>query len=446
MGVSRRTNYGLENSLLLIICDRLELWDTHDRACVNIRWRQKGEKCVFMGIPRNFLTGTVCVLLTRTRNIVERQAVQWVDGPKKTVGDGTGSDDRGMTSAGDGPIVERGTPRLNVQELGQEQQLTLHEHETQEAFSEHEGETQGSLSELEEETQEVLSDHEQEQQHKEGEAEPASGSANLEGSALPALPKITIDGNIPPILSSRTRSRRPHTGVEGEALLCFLPTIEAEEENGVEDTLACDDGGQMAMQATLDIPEPRNRRQAMESPEWDEWRKAEETEMLGIVENCVYKQVARPKDKVVVGTKMLYKRKIGQNGEVEKYKCRLVAQGFWQVEGIHYTETYSPTPATASIRMLLAMVAAKDGELCHFDAEQAFLKADTDEEIYIRISEEFQEFPGAVGRLNKAIYGLVQAGRCWNGGLLPDIILLTYCYLHRGTCLNAMKRFCICSL
>ena len=29
----------------------------------------------------------------------------------------------------------------------------------------------------------------------------------------------------------------------------------------------------------------------------------------------------------------------------------------------------------------------------------------------------------------------------YNGGLLPDIILLTQCYLHRGTCLNAMKRF-----
>ena len=33
-----------------------------------------------------------------------------------------------------------------------------------------------------------------------------------------------------------------------------------------------------------------------------------------------------------------------------------------------------------------------------------------------------------------------------NGGLLPDIILLTQCYNHRGTRLNAMNRFCICSL
>ena len=35
----------------------------------------KGEKCVFMEIPRNFPTGTVSVLLVRTRKIVERQAV-----------------------------------------------------------------------------------------------------------------------------------------------------------------------------------------------------------------------------------------------------------------------------------------------------------------------------------------------------------------------------------
>ena len=35
----------------------------------------------------------------------------------------------------------------------------------------------------------------------------------------------------------------------------------------------------------------------------------------------------------------------------------------------------------------------------------------------------------------------------YNGGLLPDIILLTQCYFHRGTRSNAaIKRFCICSL
>ena len=172
----------------------------------------------------------------------------------------------------------------------------------------------------------------------------------------------------------------------------------------------------------------------MESPEWDEWRKAEETEMLGVVENCVYKQMVRPKDTLVVGTKMLYKRKIGHDGKVEKYKCRLVGQGFWQMEGVHYTEKYSPTPVTAAIRMRLAMAAAKDEELCHFDAEQAFLKAGIDEEIYIEIPEEFQKFPGAVGRLNKAIYGRVQAGRCWNNTFCDDMTAIEFEQVKADPC------------
>ena len=96
------------------------------------------------------------------------------------------------------------------------------------------------------------------------------------------------------------------------------------------------------------------------------------------------------------------------------------------MEGVHYTEKYSSTPATASIRMLLAMAAAKDGELRHFDAEQAFLKADIDEEMYMEIPEEFQEFPEAVGRLNKAIYGLVQAGKCWNNKFCDDMTAIRF--------------------
>ena len=31
----------------------------------------------------------------------------------------------------------------------------------------------------------------------------------------------------------------------------------------------------------------------------------------------------------------------------------------------------------------------------------------------------------------------------YNGGFLPDIILFTQCYYHRGTRLDAMKRFCL---
>ena len=37
-------------------------------------------------------------------------------------------------------------------------------------------------------------------------------------------------------------------------------------------------------------------------------------------------------------------RKVGQVGRVETYKCRIVAQGFRQIKGIHYQESSSPLP------------------------------------------------------------------------------------------------------
>ena len=72
------------------------------------------------------------------------------------------------------------------------------------------------------------------------------------------------------------------------------------------------------------------------------------------------------------------------------------------------------------------MTMAIDGELRHFDAEQAFLNANINEGIYIEIPEEFQEFPGAGGRLNKALYGLVQAGRCWNNKFCDDMTAIGF--------------------
>ena len=81
---------------------------------------------------------------------------------------------------------------------------------------------------------------------------------------------------------------------------------------------------------------------------------------------------------------------------------------------MHYTEKDLPTPPTASIRILLVTTAAKDRELRHFDVEQVFLKAGIDEEIQVEIPEEYQKFLGAVGLLNRAIYGLVVAERFWD--------------------------------
>lgn len=48
-----------------------------------------------------------------------------------------------------------------------------------------------------------------------------------------------------------------------------------------------------------------------------------------------------------------------------------------------------------------------DLEIRHFDFDQAYLLAESKTDMYVDLPEEYREFPGAVGKLNKAIYDLV---------------------------------------
>ncbi|CAM9520770.1 unnamed protein product, partial [Ascophyllum nodosum] len=135
--------------------------------------------------------------------------------------------------------------------------------------------------------------------------------------------------------------------------------------------------------------------------------------MNGQINNSVWVQVERPKGKTVLGTKTLFKRKIGKDGQIEKYKRRFANQGFRQVKGLHYHESSSPTPTASSMRAVLATAAMKNWELRHIDVVQGCLQADIDEELYIELPEDYRAFPNAVGLLRKAIYGLVQSELCW---------------------------------
>ncbi|CAN0144290.1 unnamed protein product, partial [Ascophyllum nodosum] len=97
-----------------------------------------------------------------------------------------------------------------------------------------------------------------------------------------------------------------------------------------------------------------------------------------------------------------------------KYKCRLVAQGFRQIKDIHYDESSSPTRSQASIRMVLGIAAVKNWELRQLDVDMAYLEANVKEELHIELPEDYRNSCGEVGRLQKAMYGLVHAGLLWS--------------------------------
>ena len=60
--------------------------------------------------------------------------------------------------------------------------------------------------------------------------------------------------------------------------------------------------------------------------------------------------------------------------------------------------------------MVFDIVAVKDWELRQLDVDMAYLEANVKEKLYIELPEDYRNSCDQVGRLRKAMYGLVHAG------------------------------------
>ncbi|KAH9735881.1 protein kinase domain-containing protein [Citrus sinensis] len=117
-------------------------------------------------------------------------------------------------------------------------------------------------------------------------------------------------------------------------------------------------------------------------------RKAEE--MRALHDNGTWEVVDLPKGKKVVGSKWVFTVKYKADGEVEKYKARLVAQGFTQTYGIDYEETFALMAKLNSIQVLLSLAVNLDWELHQLDVKNAFLNGTLNEKVYMKIPLGFQ--------------------------------------------------------
>jgi len=84
---------------------------------------------------------------------------------------------------------------------------------------------------------------------------------------------------------------------------------------------------------------------------------------------------------------------------------------------VDYQETFSPVVRYDSLRVLLALVAQYDLEMTQFDVKTAFLYGELKEEIYMKIPDGLKinnDEEDHILKLEKSLYGLKQASRCWN--------------------------------
>ncbi|GJT72831.1 zinc finger, CCHC-type containing protein [Tanacetum coccineum] len=104
------------------------------------------------------------------------------------------------------------------------------------------------------------------------------------------------------------------------------------------------------------------------------------------------------------------------DGTIDKFKARLVIQGFKQKEGIDYFDTYDLVARISTIRLLIALVATYNLVIHQMDVKTSFLNGDLEEEVYMKQLEGFimSENEHKVCKLIKSLYGLKHTSKQWH--------------------------------
>ena len=132
------------------------------------------------------------------------------------------------------------------------------------------------------------------------------------------------------------------------------------------------------MTRVAEVREPESYAEAAKDANW---RAAMEEEMHALAENETWDLVDAPKGVKSIGCRWVYKVKYNTDGLVNQYKARVVVKGYAQKYGIDYDEMFAPVAKMTTVRVFLAVAAAKGWHLHQMDVKNAFLQRELEEKV-----------------------------------------------------------------
>ena len=162
------------------------------------------------------------------------------------------------------------------------------------------------------------------------------------------------------------------------------------------------------------VPIPGTYAKAMNDPIYSAyWKQAISEELTKLQALNTWKYDELPPGKQLLGHTWVFTVKYTPIGLIDRYKARLVAQGFKQVSGDDFLETFSPTIRSESLRILLALGAFEDLEIRQIDVVSAYPRSKLHATVYMKPPKELGAPEGKVLCLERSLYGLKQSGREW---------------------------------
>ncbi len=174
-------------------------------------------------------------------------------------------------------------------------------------------------------------------------------------------------------------------------------------------------------------PDSPTFREAMNGPHGEEYREAMQVEIDALENAKTWSLVDRstvPRTSNILPLTWVYKLKRYPDGRPRKFKARLCVRGDRQVEGVDYTDKYAPVVQWMTVRMMLIITLREKLKTRVVDFTNAFAQAPLSENVYVELPRLFEMTDGTdkVMKLNKSLYGLVQAPLCWYEHLRDGLI------------------------
>jgi Reverse transcriptase (RNA-dependent DNA polymerase) len=122
----------------------------------------------------------------------------------------------------------------------------------------------------------------------------------------------------------------------------------------------------------------------------------------------------KDRNTVPIANKWVFLTKYNKQGELIKYKARMVAKGCAQRPGYDYMDTFSLVVRLETIQAILPLVVKDKLKIQQMDVKGAYLNGILQENVFMQQPEGYEDESGRVCQLIKTLYGLKQSGHKWN--------------------------------